>query len=148
MPSSFSLLLLRRLVPTGKLTLFIAWILENFWELRMSYLSAVKIWLMGDHWDIPVMKDIAEKKMATVTEDLKKSHSRDMDLLHLASFVRAVRIAHRHGWHARLWKLLYDYGAELAPRLEFHPVFRVFVESRPGADFARAIGVKTNRTRK
>lgn len=113
----------------------------------MSYLSAVKIWLMGDHWDIPVMKEMAGQKMATVTECLRRPHSRDIELLHMASFVRAVKIAHRHGWHARLWKLLYDYGAELAPRLEFHPVFCVFVESKAGADFARAIGMKMDPAR-
>ena len=113
----------------------------------MSYLTAVKIWLMGDHWDIPVMKEIAERKMATVTEGLRKARGRDPEPAHLASYVRAVKIAHRHGWHARLWKLLYDYGAELAPRLEPHPVFRVFVESQAGADFARAIGVKKHPAR-
>ena len=127
--------------------MFIAWIRENAWELHMSYLTTVKIWLMGDHWDIPAMKEIAEQKMATVTEGLRRSRGRDTELIHLASFVRAVKITHRHGWHARLWKLLYDYGAELAPRLEPHPVFRVFVESKAGADFARAIGVKTNPAR-
>lgn len=62
---------------------------------------------------------------------------------HLASLVRALRLADRHPWHSRLWKLLYDAGDRLAPRLRHAPVFTDYVrDRRAGADFARAIGLR------
>lgn len=63
----------------------------------MSYLSCVKVWLIGHHFGIDAMKDIAVTKAASVTEELTKhfiqlseSHERECERAHLASLTRAV----------------------------------------------------------
>lgn len=73
------------------------WTLEQAWELHMSYLSCVKIWLIGHHFGIDAMKTIAATKAASVTGELTKlfialpeSLERECERAHLASLIRAV----------------------------------------------------------
>jgi hypothetical protein len=115
----------------------------------MSYLTYVKIWLIGDHWDIKNMRTIATDNMAAITQQIMEiptcllnSTNRSLENAHLASFVRAVKLANKHDWHARLWKELYDIGSTIAPKLQMSNVFKYYVEGKQdGADFARAIGI-------
>ncbi|KAK8042064.1 hypothetical protein PG993_006587 [Apiospora rasikravindrae] len=123
-----------------------AWTRENAWELHMSYLSCVKIWLIGHHFGIDAMKDIATAKAASVTETLtqrfivlSEGQERIDERAHLASLIRAVKLANRHEWHAALWKMLYDAGEAVAPKLVRHTVFQSYVKTPEGEEYARAI---------
>ncbi|KAK8114032.1 uncharacterized protein PG998_001476 [Apiospora kogelbergensis] len=125
-----------------------SWTREQEWELHMSYLSCVKVWLIGHHFGIDAMKDIAVTKAASVTEELTKhfiqlseSHERECERAHLASLTRAVKLANRHEWHAALWKMLYDAGEAVAPKLLCHPSFQLYIKTDEGQDYARAIRV-------
>ncbi|KAK8032802.1 hypothetical protein PG991_002200 [Apiospora marii] len=122
------------------------WTREQAWELHMSYLSCAKIWLIGHHFGIDAMKTIAVTKAASVTEELTKcfielpeSLERECERAHLASLIRAVKLANRHEWHAGLWKMLYDAGEAVAPKLRCHPVFQSYVQTTDGQEYARAI---------
>ena len=145
----------------------------------MSYLSCVKVWLIGHHFGIDAMKDIAATKAASVSAELTKnfvqlseSQERECERAHLASLTRAVstpfdilpftnppplagfctqsksnlvtlcaqvKLANRHEWHAALWKMLYDAGEAVAPKLLCHPSFQSYIKTDEGQDYARAI---------
>lgn len=130
--------------------MYVEWTREQAWELTLSYLTCVKLWLIGDHWDINTMKTIALDKMSSITQGLKKTPSHilnssngEKEGAHLASFIRALNLANKHPWHAKLWKELYDSGTELAPKLKMLPGFAYYVRNKKdGADFAQAIGLK------
>ncbi|KAK8083514.1 hypothetical protein PG996_002295 [Apiospora saccharicola] len=122
------------------------WTREQAWELHMSYLSCVKIWLIGHHFGIDAMKSIAVTKAASVTDELTQhfialpeSAERECERAHLASLIRAVKLANRNEWHAGLWKMLYDAGEAVAPKLLRHPVFQSYVKTTDGQEYARAI---------
>ncbi|KAK7952426.1 uncharacterized protein PG986_008154 [Apiospora aurea] len=128
------------------------WTRENAWELHMSYLSCVKIWLIGHHFGIDAMKDIAAAKAASVTEQLTQhfialpeSQERVDERAHLASLIRAVKLANRHEWHAALWKMLYDAGEAVAPKLVRHTGFQSYVKTPEGEEYARAIRATANK---
>jgi hypothetical protein len=115
----------------------------------------VKLWLMSQHWDVRACKTLAAEAIAHTTARImgndpsghgtaaKSPPPPPPPQQHLAFFVRALKLANRHPWHSRLWKLLYDAGDALAPRLRRAGPFVEYVRAhRDGADFARAVGIR------
>ncbi|KAK6842659.1 hypothetical protein PG987_003519 [Apiospora arundinis] len=124
-----------------------SWTLKEAWELHTSYLTCVKLWLIGHHFGIDAMKNIAVTKAASVTEKLTKhfiqlseGQERECERAHLSSLIRAVKLANRHEWHAALWKMLYDAGEAVVLKLQYHTLFQTYIRTEEGQDYARAIG--------
>ncbi|CAJ2501030.1 Uu.00g038830.m01.CDS01 [Anthostomella pinea] len=125
------------------------WTCSQTWELESSYLTSVKLYLIGMHWDILALRQIALNDIFALTSKLNeknnknKTEQRKNRDMHLMSFVRAVRLALKHDWHAKLWRELYQSGEDLKAKLVVHPGFMRWVKSeQAGKDYARAIGVK------
>lgn len=147
------------------------WIRDQALELQFSYTICVKIWLIGNFYDIDAMRSIAmnstfkltksimktdkawpinkERQMTKNARMAKKAKNKAKAMVvektkdaHLISFVRAVKLAQKYKWHHKLWKELYDCGADLALKLRNAPAFKHWVkESQDGADFARAVSI-------
>ncbi|KAK7742162.1 hypothetical protein SLS62_010814 [Diatrype stigma] len=144
-------------------------------ETQSSFYTCVKLCLIAMNWGMDGVRDVAldimkdgaqsitqkkdpnrglgrtdclirdplitvEKPDDQVTTAERAAQNADMD-----SFVRGVQLAHKHGWHPKLWSELWDCGEAMVSKLLQSPTFWTWARgSREGQYWAGALGVQVN----